>query len=312
MKDLRLVILGAGAIGSLFGGLLCRVGEDVTLIGRPAHIRSIRSHGLHIDGVTGRKTIRVKAEVSPSKVGESDIVICTVKAYDTRKAAADAKVLMGRETLFLCLQNGLDVEKEAAQEISMDKIARGITNNGCLRIKPGYIRHTGLGDTVISCPGDNWRTRINELAKTMSSAGLPTTVTDEIDRVVLSKVLVNVGINAIGALTRQKNGDLVKNPLLRDLMRSAIEEALRVVEKLGTKMTDENIIEKTFKIAETTSENKNSMLQDVENGKRTEIDFINGAIVRLGEKMNVSTPMNSTLTTLVKALDQGLEGTSRS
>jgi 2-dehydropantoate 2-reductase len=308
---LRLVILGAGAIGSLFGGLLYKVGEDVTLIGRPAHIRAIRFHGLHIDGVTGRKTVRVKAEVSPSKVGKADIVICTVKAYDTRRAAADAKALIGRETLFLCLQNGLDVEKEAAQEVSVDKIARGITNNGCLVIKPGYIRHTGLGDTLISCPSDNWRTRINELAKTMSSAGLPTTVTEEIDKVVLSKVLVNVGINAIGAITHRRNGDLVKNSLLRDLMRSAIEEALRVVEKLGTATADEDIVEKTFKIAKATGANKNSMLQDVEKGKRTEIDFINGAIVRLGEKMNVFTPINSTLTTLVKALDQSPEKTSQ-
>jgi 2-dehydropantoate 2-reductase len=303
-KDLRLVILGAGAIGSLIGGLLSEVGEDVTLIGRPAHIRAIRSYGLHIDGVAGRKKIRVKAEVAPSKVGEADVVICTVKAYDTRKAAADAKPLISKESIFLCLQNGLDVEKEAAREISAERIARGITNNGSELIRPGYVKHTGLGDTIIGYPSEKWQSRISKLAEAMSSAGLPTKVTNKIDEIVLSKVLTNVGINALGAITHLKNGDIVRNPLLKDLMRSAIEEAVRVVAKLGTPIVDEDILEKTFRVAEATAENKNSMLQDVENRKKTEIDFINGAIVRIGEEMGVPTPINSTLTALVKGLDQ--------
>jgi 2-dehydropantoate 2-reductase len=306
---LRLVILGAGAIGSLFGGLLSEVGEDVTLIGRPAHIRAIRSHGLHIEGVTGRKKITVKAEVAPSKVGEADIVMCTVKAYDTRKAAADAQPLIGEESIFLCLQNGLDVEKEAAQEISSERIARGITNNGSQLIKPGYIRHTGSGDTIIGYPSERWHPRIRKLAEAMSRAGLPAKATNKIDQFVLSKVLTNVGINALGAITHLKNGDIVRNSILKDLMRSAIEEALRVAVKLGTPIIDEDIVEKTFEVAEATAENKNSMLQDVENGRKTEIDFINGAIVRIGEEMGVPTPINSTLTALVKGLNQSFRRT---
>jgi 2-dehydropantoate 2-reductase len=283
---------------------LCGAGEDVTLIGRPAHIRAIRSHGLLIDGITGRRKIRVKAEVASSKVGEADIVICTVKAYDTRKAAVDARPMMGRDSLFLCLQNGLDVEREAAQEISAERIARGITNNGAQLIRPGHIRHTGLGDTIIGYPSEKWQPRISKLAEAMIGAGLPTTVTSKIDEIVMSKVLTNVGINALGAITRLKNGDLVRNSLLRDLMRSTIEEALRVVAKLGTSIVDEDIVERTFRVAEATAENKNSMLQDVENGRKTEIDFINGAIVRIGKEIGVPTPINSTLTALVKGLNQ--------
>lgn len=300
---MRLAVLGAGAIGSLIGGLLSEVGEDVTLIGRRAHIRAIRSQGLRIDGVMGRKKIRVKAEVAPSRVGETDIVLCTVKAYDTRKAAADAKPLMGKESIFLCMQNGLDVEKEAAQEISVEKIGRGITSNGAQFIKPGYVRHTGLGDTIIGYPNEKWRPRIAELAKAMSSAGLPATVTEKIHEIVLSKVLVNVGINALGAITHLRNGELVKSTLLKDLMKSTVEEALRVAEKLEISIIDEDIVEKTFNVAEATGTNKNSMLQDVEKGKRTEIDFINGAIVRIGEDIGVPTPINYTLTTLVKGIE---------
>jgi 2-dehydropantoate 2-reductase len=217
---------------------------------------------------------------------------------------------MGEESLFLCLQNGLNVEKEAAQEISMERIARGVTNNGSQLIRPGHIRHTGLGDTVIGYLSEKWQPRISKLAETMTSAGLPTTVTSKIDEIVLSKVLTNVGINAIGAITRQRNGELVRNVLLKDLMRFAIEEAMRVVAKLGTS-TVEDIVEKTFRIAEATAENKNSMLQDVENGRRTEIDFINGAIVRIGEETGVPTPVNSTLTTLVKGIDQSSRKTGQ-
>jgi 2-dehydropantoate 2-reductase len=169
-------------------------------------------------------------------------------------------------------------------------------------VKPGYVKHTGLGDTLIGCPDKKWRDKINELIKALNSASLPATITERIHDIVLSKVLVNVGINPLGAITHLRNGDLVRNPLLKDLMKSAVEEALRVVEKLGISIADGDIVEKTFKVAEATAPNKNSMLQDVEKGKRTEIDFINGAIVRIGEEIGVSTPINYTLTALVKGL----------
>ncbi len=306
---MRLVVLGAGAIGSLLGGLLSEVGEDVTLIGRRAHVRAIRSNGLHIDGVTGRRKIKVKAEVAPSRAGKADLVLCTVKAYDTRAAAADARPLISKESIFLCMQNGLDVEKEAAHEIGAEQIVRGVTNNGALLVKPGYVKHTGLGDTLIGCPDKKWRDKINELVKALNSAGLPAEITERIHDIVLSKVLVNVGINPLGAITHLRNGDLVKNPLLKDLMKSAVEEALRVVDKLGISIVDGDIVEKTFKVAEATAPNKNSMLQDVEKGKRTEIDFINGAIVRIGEEIGVSTPINYTLTALVKGLERSAANT---
>jgi 2-dehydropantoate 2-reductase len=301
---LRLVVLGAGAIGSLIGGLLSEVGLDVTLVGRLPHMKAIRSHGLHISGATGSKTIRIKAEVDTSAIKEeADIILCTVKAYDTKQAAIDTKNLMSKESLFLCIQNGLDVEKEAAEVLGEGNVGRGVTSNGALFIKPGYIKHTGVGETVIGCPDARWRTATNRLVEFLNAAGLPATLTKDISKVVWSKVLVNVGINAIGAITHLKNGELLLNPHLKHLMESAIREGLFVAEKVGLNLKDENIVEKTFEIAEATAANKNSMLQDVEKGKKTEIDFINGAIARIGKRMGIPIPINDTLTSLVKGME---------
>ena len=301
---MRLVVLGAGAIGSLIGGLLFEAGIDVTLVGRPPHINAIRSHGLHMSGNTGARTIKVKAATVTSAIKrKADIILCTAKAYDTKRAAIDAKRLMGEESLFLCLQNGLDVEKEATEILGPINVGRGITNNGALIIKPGSVKHTGIGETIIGCQVPRWRTLTESLVESLNAAGLPTTLIEDISKSVWSKVLVNVGINALGAITHLRNGELLSNQWLRDLMRSAISEGIAVAEKVGIDLKDENIVERTFKIAEATAMNKNSMLQDIEKGKRTEIDFINGAIARIGKGIGISTPINDTLTALVKSME---------
>jgi len=301
---LRLVVLGAGAIGSLFGGLLSEAGLDVVLIGRPSHVEAIKSHGLHINGVSGRRILKLRSEAKVSAIKEKpDIVLCTVKAYDTKQAAIDAKPLIGEDSLFLCIQNGLDVEREAAEVFGASRTERGVTNNGVLFTKPGYINHTGLGDTLIGCSNKQWQKRIDGLVESLNKVGLPSKVTGDIQKVVWSKVLINVGINAIGALTHLRNGDLLARPHLKDLMRSAVNEGLNVADKLGLNFREEDIVEKTFKVAKATSLNKNSMLQDLEKGRRTEIDFINGAIEKTGKTIGVPTPVNSTLTALLKGLE---------
>jgi 2-dehydropantoate 2-reductase len=301
---LRFAVLGAGAIGSLIGGLLSEAGSDVTLVGRAPHMNAIKSKGLHISGDSGEKTIRVKAETTTSAIkGTADIILCTVKAYDTRQAAIDAKRLMGKESLFLCLQNGLDVEKEAADILGDINVARGITNNGALIVRPGYVKHTGLGETTIGCRDARWRMITKCIVESFNIAGLPATLTEDIERLVWLKVLVNSGINALGAITHLKNGELLSNPWLKDLMRSTITEGIMVAKKVGIDLRNEDIVERTYKIAEGTAVNKNSMLQDVEKGKRTEIDFINGAVGRIGRNVGVPTPINDTLTALVKSME---------
>jgi 2-dehydropantoate 2-reductase len=300
---LRLVVLGAGAIGSLLGGLLSAAGLDVTLIGRLPHIKAIQSKGLRIEGASGKRTIRVKASTTVSAIRDHvDIVMCTVKAYDTKVAAMDARSLIGKECLFLCMQNGLNVENEAAEVLSAAYVARGVTNNGALLVGPGHVKHTGLGDTIVGCPSEGWRSRLHELTNTLEDAGLPAKISDNISEVVWSKVLINVGINALGAITRLRNGELLENVGLKTLMGSSVLEGLRVARKLGVNVS-ESIVDNTFKVAEATALNKNSMLQDVEKGKRTEIDFMNGAIERIGKQVGVPTPINSTLTSLVKGIE---------
>lgn len=300
---MRLVVLGAGAMGSLLGGLLSETGLDVTLVGRLPQVKAIQSKGLRIDSVGGRRTIKVRAVMKPSEVqGKVDMVMCTVKAYDTRQAAVDAKPFIGRETLFICMQNGLNVENEAADVLGTTNVARGITNNGALLVKPGHVRHTGLGDTIIGCPSERWRGRLEELASALRTVGLPANITDDIQKAVWFKVLINAGINAVGAITRLTNGALLRIPVLKGLMRSAVQEGLKVAQKLRIDFA-EDVVEKTFEVAEATALNKNSMLQDVERGNKTEIDFINGAIGKIGDQLGIATPINNTLAALVKGIE---------
>ncbi|WNZ29473.1 MAG: 2-dehydropantoate 2-reductase [Candidatus Bathyarchaeota archaeon] len=299
---MKVAVMGAGAIGSLFGGLLAESGTDVTLIAREAHVNAIKQNGLIIDGVSGKRVVNVKAVTSVMELSETfDLILLTVKAYDTAQAVAEAKPLFRRNSVLFCLQNGLGVEKIASDSIGSTMILRGVTSNGALVKKPGLVMHTGKGQTVI---GEPYCKIIEKtlIAETFQEAGLPTRSSGNIEGDVWTKVLVNAGINPFGALTAMTNGELIARSDLKELMTETVIEGKKVAGKFNTRL-DEDPVSLMINIAEMTAQNKNSMLQDIEKGKRTEIDFINGAISCLGKTKNVSTPLNTLLTGLIKGLE---------
>ncbi|NVM55818.1 MAG: NAD(P)-binding domain-containing protein, partial [Candidatus Helarchaeota archaeon] len=140
---MQVVIMGAGAIGSLFGGLLAKAGNEVSLIGRKPHINKINKEGLFIEDLNGNHRIEIKATINPSLLEAPDLIILTVKAYDTEQAVKDVKLLFGAQTHLMCLQNGLGTEDEAGSILSNDRIIRGTTSEGALFLEPGKVRHTG-------------------------------------------------------------------------------------------------------------------------------------------------------------------------
>jgi len=296
------MVMGAGSIGSLFGAYLEEAGNDVVLVGRKEHIQAIRKNGLEIqDKVGARHIVKMSAATSTKQVkGPYDLILLTVKAYDVIKAVLEVRELINDKTTVLCLQNGLGIE-ELVSAIKMP--IRGVTMHASLLLEPGIISHTGFGDTIIGEIDGSITKRAMTIADTLSNAGLNTRVTNNIDSVVWTKTLINSAINPVGALTGMKNGELLQVPALKKLMIRTIKEGVSVADKVGIDLK-ENLVSLTVKTAKLTANNKNSMLQDILRKKRTEIDFINGAISEYGRKNQVPTPVNNVLIDLIKALEQ--------
>ncbi len=296
---MRILVMGAGAIGSLLGGFLAKAGVDVVLVGRKAHMEKVREDGLRVRSPLGGFKVRVEAHERVDEVkGDVDLVLITVKAYDTYQAASQVKGLVAKGALPLCLQNGLGVEEEASRALNV-KVFRGVTNNGAMLAEPGLVQHTGLGDTLIEA-GDS---RLEELVGKLKAIGLPAALTNNIAETVWAKTLVNAGINPLGAITGLRNGELLKVGWLKELMRMVVEEGAFIAERSGVKLAIDPV-ELTFKVAEATASNKNSMLQDLERGRKTEVDYINGAIARRAEELGLEAPLNRALASMVKALEQ--------
>jgi len=302
--------MGAGAIGSLVGGLLAQAGNEVSFVGRKPHIDKIHQNGLLLEGISGEHRIKLKVTTDASKLQAPDLIILTVKAYATAQAVCDAKPIFKGHTYFLCLQNGLGTEEVASSILGQDRILRGTTSEGALFLEPGKVRHTGHGETIIGSSNPADRGILSQIEQEFQKAGFKTTVSGDIKRVVWEKIFVNVAINPFGALTGLRNGDLLTVPEIQDAMKAAVLEGIKVTEKLGVKLSDQSPIERAFEVARKTAQNKNSMLQDIEKRKKTEIDFINGALVRYGETVGISCPINAVLTALIKGVEKRNELTS--
>ncbi|MDY6966602.1 MAG: ketopantoate reductase family protein [Halobacteriota archaeon] len=295
-----IMVMGAGAVGSLFGGLLADSGYDVTLVGRSAHVDVICKNGLKISGIT-KKNIRVKASTDPIY---ADLVLLTTKSYDTEEATRQIPIDV--DTTVVSLQNGLGNLEAISGITGEEKVVGGITFLGSTFIEAGHIKHTGLGRIVIGELDGSITDRTKTISKIFQNAGIPVEVTDDIFSRIWDKLIINVGINAPAALAKIKNGQILEYPEMKWVMVEAIKEAISIAEKIGINIS-EGLIEETIEVAEKTAQNKCSMLQDFERGRKTEIDAINGAIVRLGGRVGVKTPINRVLYSLVKGIESNYD-----
>lgn len=302
---MKIAILGSGAIGSIFGGHLAEAGYDVILIDKwKEHVDKINKDGLHIYGVSGERYIDVKATSSPREIGHVDLIILSVKAYDTSTAIKSCRNIFHRDTRILSIQNGLIPMNEFRIIPEVKHVLKGVTNHGATIIGPGVVYHAGRGPTYIGDPSGRDKDKAMEICDLLNDAGLEAKFIDDIDSVIWSKLVVNIGINALTAISGYKNGVLLEIPELGRLMDEAISEALKIIGRLNIKLMYSDPYLHVREIARKTSNNKSSMLQDIERGRKTEIDYINGAVVRLGEELGIDTPINRVLTYLVKALER--------
>jgi 2-dehydropantoate 2-reductase len=302
---LKIVIVGPGAIGCLLAALLRRGGHDVWLLDRQAdRARVIAKRGLWVSGVSGEFHASVHATANPAESGPAGLAILAVKSYDTASAARTAAPVVGPETIVLTLQNGLGNIETLVDQFGAERVLGGVTAQGATLIAPGQVRHAGQGATVIGELNGQLTPRVRELVAAFSTCGVQTEPTTRLEAVIWSKLAVNAGINAVATVARVRNGGLLESRSLCDLMRSAVAEAAAVAEAKGLQLDEADLPAYAESICQRTADNVNSMLQDVNRQRRTEVASINGVVVEIGRSLGLATPVNTVLTTLLHGIEQ--------
>ncbi len=301
---MRTVVMGAGAMGSLFGGLLALSGEEVWLVDIwKEHIDTIQSKGLTIEDRGETQRFPVNATTDITAPGKADLVLFFVKSYHTEKAVSDALALEKENTVFLTLQNGLGNEEVVCKQVDPKKVLLGVTNHGATLLGPGHIRHAGWGKTFIGELDLKVTDRVAAIAQMFRGAKIEVEVSSEIRQLVWDKLIINIGINALAALTGLKNGQLLDHPETLRLMEALVSEAVEVAGRKGIALSGKPV-EKVKMVAEATRGNRCSMGQDLDYKRRTEIDAINGAVVKEAERMGIPVPYNQMITDLVKVIER--------
>lgn len=293
---MKIGIVGPGALGTFLSGVLGKKNRITLLGGRDLEISKVEIN--EINGRTESST-DIRYTTDPAELRCVGLVIICTKSYDTREAVDNISTHLKNDTAVLSLQNGLKNEKIISEYVEEKWVIGGITSHGITYERPGRVIHTGEGDTVIGRypQGDDEIT--DKILDTFEDCGLPTEKSSNIYGHIWKKVIVNAGINPITALTGLNNGGILENEGLRSLMRNICSEAVEVAEE-ETKLPVKDPISEAEKVARRTADNRSSMLQDIENERKTEIDCINGAIIRVGRENDIDTPYNEVMYELVK------------
>jgi 2-dehydropantoate 2-reductase len=304
---MRIAVVGTGALGSLYAGYLARSGEEVYAIDiKEDIISAIRSSGIRIVEPEGNEVSipLKKATLNPEEIGKADLVILLPKSRQTQDAARNARCLFGPETVGLTVQNGLGNPETIEAIVGEGKILAGVTMNASTYLGPGRMLYAGRGETALGEMRGGPSPRAEKIAAAFNKAGLSTHVSPEVWNEVWGKLLVNAGVNPVTAITRLANGVLVDHAEARDIMKGLVEEGERVARAKGIRLPYTDPVKKVMDACIATRPNHSSMLQDVLARRETEVDFINGAIVREGKKTGVETPFNWMVTSLVKTLEK--------
>jgi 2-dehydropantoate 2-reductase len=303
---MKVAVVGAGAMGSLFGAMLAEAGNEVWLYDVwPEHVQTINQNGLRVEREGKTRTVEIKATTDSQAIGPAELAIVFVKSSLTRPAAETAQTIAGSQGTVMTLQNGMGNADVIAELIAPERILAGTTSHGATLLGPGSIRHAGIGPTTIgawSQAGDGPR-RAQQFAEFFNQAGIKTESVADVRSVVWNKLLINIGINAITALTNIKNGQILDLEVTRDLSRLAVEEAISVAKAENVAVHDD-AVDIVFKVAEATAVNRSSMGQDVDNHRQTEIAAINGFIVREAKRLGLPAPVNFALTALIETLQE--------
>jgi len=311
-----ITVIGPGAIGCLLAAYLTRAGEEVSLLDyRPKRATLLQDRGIAVTGEREAFHTPIKATAYLTEISSTDIFILCVKASDTAAVAAKLRDAIPPESHLLTLQNGLGNREKLSESFGGNRIFAGATSHGATLLEVGRVRHAGYGEIWLGQTNETNSSQagaaiLQNLATTMNRAGLQAQVVDDIQPILWRKLVVNVGINALTAILGVPNGELLKIPTCQNVMDGAIAEAVQVASGCGIQLHLQKEIEKVRAVCNSTAANISSMLQDVKRQKKTEIDQINGAVVRMAASLGMASPVNEVLTALVRSLEEGynLEG----
>ncbi|MGM0404657.1 MAG: ketopantoate reductase family protein [Thermoplasmatota archaeon] len=293
---MKVGIVGPGALGTFLAGMIGKMNQ-VVLYGR----KDLSLKEVDISGKTQLKT-DIKYTTDPNALSDLEYVIICTKSFQTEQVMKDIHKYLSEKTMVVSLQNGLKNEKIISKFVGEDRVIGGITENGITFKKYGEVIYAGKGETIIGLFGDNFIIGVKKFSQILNDAGIENKISDNIYGHIWKKVIINAGINPITALSGLKNGAIIDDKNLFSLMEYICEESVKVAET-EVVLPGKDPFKEAVKVAKNTSENKSSMLQDVENKRKTEIDCINGAIVSVGSKHGVDTPYNRTMVNLIKCLE---------
>lgn len=301
-ETIRVAVLGAGAVGCFYGGMLARAGHAVTLIGRKAHVDAFTTSGLHFEGLDFDERIRVEASTKASAVRGAQLLLFCVKSTDTDAAAAQIAPHLEDGALVVNLQNGVDNAERIQARISQPVIP-AVVYVATEMAGPGHLRHHGRGDLVIGNLDSRATLEIlQRVQRVFAAAGVPVTISGDVAAELWAKLVLNCAYNAISAIAQMPYGKMIEGAGVRELMRDVVEETLAVAKAGGVHMSP-GMLERTLGLAKSMPTQYSSTAQDLARGKPTEIDHLNGYVVRRGEALGVPTPANRALHALVKLLE---------
>jgi 2-dehydropantoate 2-reductase len=303
-----IAVVGAGALGSYFGGVLARAGHKVTLIGRASHTDAIKRHGLRFLSGDKEERIPVSATTEISSVRGAGLILFSVKSLDTETAAAAMAPHLSHDAIVLSVQNGVDNPERIGLHVR-NQVVPVLVYAGANVPAPGTVRHTGGGQIVIGqlkkfrAGAEANRQLLDEIAALFTGAGLTVKISDDVEADLWTKLLANCAYNAISALGDAPYSRMIAMPDVRELMLDAAKEAAAVAKAKGIRLPHD-ILQSTMKIADTMPLTRSSTAQDLAKGRLTEVAHLNGYVVRQGEALGVATPVNRTLNALIQLLEQ--------
>ncbi len=302
----QVTIIGTGAMACLFGARLAPL-APVTMIGTwEEGVRALQQNGVCFVQGSEETVVPVRALDRPAGA-QADVVLVLVKGYQTERAAQWAAQILGAEGIALTLQNGLGNLDKLIEAVGPERAAMGVSMQGATLLGPGRVRHGGNGPTTLaSTPATE--ARLRRVAELFRQAGFETHLTGDVRALVWGKLVVNTAINALTAILRVPNGALAEHPDARAVMAAAARETAEVAEALGIALSYPDPAERAVQVAQMTAANHSSTLQDVLRGTPTEIEAINGAVVKIARELGVSTPVNETLLRLVRAIEARKQG----
>ena len=293
---MRIAVMGAGAVGCYYGGMLSRAGHQVMLIGRPQHVEAIRQHGLLMDTTGFRAQVPVGASTEVRDIQGASLVLCCIKSNDTESVAAMMAPFVRPGATVLSLQNGVDNAKRLHAQL-LRTVSPAVVYVAVEMIGPGHLKHHGRGELVVGPSAMS-----TEMIEDFVNAGVPVHLSDNVDGELWAKLILNCAYNAMSAITKLPYGLLFQNEGARELMRLVVHECLAVAQRESVAVPGDSW-QGVERIAATMSGQFSSTAQDLMRGRRSEIDHLNGYIVRRGKSLGIDTPVNQTLYCIVKLLE---------